>query len=385
MKKFIFAMVATMVAALFVGGGTFAVLIFGNRAAAPTYITTEEPEEAPVPTPVPTPSPEPTPTPEPEETPCPYTVTILVSAAGDTTLGGDSRWGGYHGFMRAFEESGRDYGYFLAGVSEIFFESDLSIANLEGALTNLLEPHDEKEFIFRGAPHFAEVLSAGHIDAVTLANNHTRDYFLAGYNGTREALDAVGVEYFGNEINTIMEVNGINVGLFGYRIWADSRYNRDIITAAIEDLRERGAQMIIAYYHWGNENQYTPQPYQRNIGRFSIDQGADLVLGAHPHVIQPVEEYNGRYIVYSLANFCFGGNGNPSDKDSFIFQQTFTFFHGELLAESEINIIPILVSSQQGYNDFHPTIATGADAERIMTKTEGTYVHVQRENIQQTD
>jgi len=167
-----------------------------------------------------------------------------------------------------------------------------------------------------------------------------------------------------------MEVNGIKVGMFGYRIWQDTAENRNRIRTAIANLQYRGAQLIIAYYHWGVERENMPEQYQINIGRYSIRNGADLVLGAHPHVIQGIEEYMGRFIVYSLANFSFGGNSNPPDQDSFIFQQTFSFYNGVLMPDIDKNVIPIFVSSVRYRNDFRPTIAEGADADRIMARIE---------------
>ena len=296
-------------------------------------------------------------------------VTITLSAAGDTTLGGDNRWAGYHAFMREFANSGQNHAHFLRNVAHIFYESDLSIVNLEGTLTYATE-HMDKEFVFRGPPHFAQILTAGHVDAVTISNNHTIDFFQRGYDDTVNALRDVGLTYFGNEFKTIKEVNGIKVGLFGYRIWHDSAENRNRIRAAINDLQNRGAQLIIAYYHWGTEHVNHPEQYQINIGRYSIRNGADLVLGAHPHVIQGIEQYMGRYIVYSLANFSFGGNANPRDQDTFIFQQTFSFEGGVLQAGGDTNIIPLFVSSVRGRNDFTPTVAEGTDAERILGRIE---------------
>jgi len=299
----------------------------------------------------------------------PNIVAVTISAAGDTTLGGDRRWAGYNAFMREFERGGRDHSHFLRNVAHIFYESDLSIVNLEGALTYATE-HLDKEFVFRGPPHFAQILSTAYVDVVTLANNHSQDFFRVGYDDTRNALTAAGVAYFGNEFNTIMEVNGIQVGLFGHRVWHDSAYNRNRITTAIDDLRNRGAQLVIAYFHWGVERANVPEQYQINIGRFAIRSGADLVLGAHPHVVQGIEEYMGRFIVYSLANFSFGGNANPTDQDSLIFQQTFYFYDGVLLPYNNTNIIPIFVSSVRYRNDFAPTIAVGEDAERILGRIE---------------
>jgi len=307
----------------------------------------------------------PTETTETTEPEAPHTRTITISAAGDATLGGDSRWAGYHAFMREFNNSGGDHSHFLRNVAHIFRDSDLTIVNLEGTLT-YAELHEDKEFVFRGPPHFAQILSSSYIDAVTISNNHTIDFFDAGYRDTINALRAEGIVYFGNEFNTLMEVNGITVGLFGYRIWDDSAWNHNRITQSIEYLRENGAGLIIAYFHWGTENVNFPEQYQINIGRFAIRQGADVVLGAHPHVIQGIETYMGRNIVYSLANFCFGGNANPPDQDSFIFQQTFTFYQGVLQLQNDTNIIPIFVSSVRYRNDFRPTIAQDTDGERIL-------------------
>jgi len=300
--------------------------------------------------------------------PCPI-VTITLTAVGDTTLGGDRRWAGYHAFMREFENSGRDHSHFMRNVAHIFYESCITIANLEGTLT-YATAHMDKRFVFRGPPHFAQILTAGYICTVTISNNHTIDFFERGMNDTRAALTYHGVTYFGNEFNAIKEVNGIKIGMFGLRIWNGGPENRDRIRNATNDLQNRGAQLIIAYYHWGVERNNHPEQYQIDIGRYSIRHGVDLVLGAHPHVVQGIEEYMGRLIVYSLANFCFGGNANPHDQDSFIFQQTFSFYDGELLPGVDKNVIPIFVSSVRYRNDFVPTIAEGADAERILGRIE---------------
>ena len=305
--------------------------------------------------------------PEIEEEPEPPStlVSLTISAAGDCTLGGDPRYSGR--LIRELESSDGDHSIFLSNVRHIFEEDDLTIVNLEGPLTDR-SAHLDKGYVFRGPPHLAKILSSSGVDAVTLANNHIKDFLEAGYQDTVEALEAEGVEYFGNEFHTTMEIKGIRVGLFGFNMWYDGADNRKRIESAIAALRSDGAQLIIAYYHWGTESVTTPDAYQRTIGRFTIDSGADLVLGSHPHVIQGIEVYKGKNIVYSLANFCFGGNNNPLDKDTFIFQQTFTFDDGLMLDTNETNIIPARVSSVRTHNDFRPTVAEDEDAERIIEK-----------------
>ena len=291
-------------------------------------------------------------------------VEITISAAGDVTLGGDSRLLGYHQFMEVFERNNRDFSYFLRYVRHIFEDSDLSIVNLEGTLTYATE-HIYAPFVFRAPPSFARILTYGAVDIVTVANNHTFDFFEAGYRDTLDALGAENIRYFGNDINTILDINGIPVGLFGFLMWEDSPYHRRNIENAIADLQQRGAQLIIAYHHWGIMGETLAAPYQQALGQFTLDKGAHLVLGSHPHNVQGIQEHNGRFIVHSLADFSYGGHSHPEDHDSFIFQQTFTFVDGELQDTQDINIIPIMMSSTRYYNNFQPIVADHEDAIRI--------------------
>ena len=106
------------------------------------------------------------------------------------------------------------------------------------------------------------------------------------------------------------------------------------------------------------------------LGRLAIDEGADLDAGHHPHVLQGIETYKGKNIVYSLGNFCFGGNSAPSDMDSMIFQQTFTVTEDGVTADNVTNIIPCSISSEYGYNNYQPTPSQGDEADRILAKIE---------------
>lgn len=137
----------------------------------------------------------------------------------------------------------------------------------------------------------------------------------------------------------------------------------------IKALKKAGAQVIIVNFHWGIEKQYTPDENQKALAHLAVDEGADLVIGHHPHVLEGIEEYNGKYICYSLGNFCFGGNSTPSDPDSMIVQQTFTFNKkGKLTKSSKLNIIPCSISSSSGYNDYCPVPLTGDAKQRVLDK-----------------
>ena len=126
--------------------------------------------------------------------------------------------------------------------------------------------------------------------------------------------------------------------------------------------------ITIVIFHWGNEKEEVPDSNQMTLGRLAIDEGADLVCGHHPHVLQGIEEYKGKNIVYSLGNFCFGGNSYPSDMDTMIFQQTFTVDKNGVKADNVTNVIPCSISSEYDYNNYQPTPAQGDEADRILAK-----------------
>lgn len=306
--------------------------------------------------------PEASPTPTPMEP-----VSLTISVVGDCTLGTDDYFD-YDTSLNAYYYS---YGkeYFLANVKSIFSADDLTIANFEGALTDSDERED-KQFAFKAPAEFAGILSSGSVEAVNLANNHTYDYGEQGFADTRTALDAENIVHFGYDEAAVMEVKGIKVGLVGIYELYDHMEREEQLKANIAKVKEEGAQLIIVIFHWGNEKETVPDSNQLALGKIAIDEGAHLVCGHHPHVLQGIDEYNGRNIVYSLGNFCFGGNSSPSDMDSMIFQQTFTIDSNGVKADNVTNIIPCSISSEYYYNNYQPTPAEGDEAERILYKIE---------------
>lgn len=293
--------------------------------------------------------------------------TISISVAGDCTLGFDERRGYGNSFPHEFERQQQDYGFFLQKVKHIFAESDLSLVNLEGALTDS-KVHADKSFVFRGPPDFARILAAGNIDAVNLANNHTFDYLEQGYRDTLRALRGAGIGYFGNEKVYATTIKGINIKLLGFTQWEAMGSTQKILTQ-IEEAKF-DADLVIVSFHWGDEYAYHPNDFQKTMGRLAIDSGADLVWGHHPHVLQGIEGYEGRNIVYSLGNFSFGGNRNPSDRDTIIFQQVFEFSNG-MLSGVDYKIIPCSISSVSERNNFQPIPLSGAEGERVIRKVLG--------------
>lgn len=297
----------------------------------------------------------------PEPTPEP--VKITISAAGDCTLGMDEEFNYDTSFNAMFESVG-DPGWFFENVRSIFEGDDLTIVNLEGPLTES-EDIQEKTFAFKGSPSYTQVLTAGSVEAANLANNHSRDYGESGYEDTIENVENAGIQTFGYERTALMEIKGVKVGLAGIYVLADGMEREAQLKEEVNALKDQGAQLIVVSFHWGSEKKNYPDDIQKSLAHTAIDEGADLVLGHHPHVLQGIETYKGKKIVYSLGNFCFGGNSNPSDKDTMIYQQTFTVTGDEVAEDEDFVIIPCSISSESDYNNYQPTPVQGDEKTRI--------------------
>jgi poly-gamma-glutamate capsule biosynthesis protein CapA/YwtB (metallophosphatase superfamily) len=294
-------------------------------------------------------------------------VSIIVSAAGDCTLGTDEHFDQSRSFNAYYDEYGASY--FFQNVKSVFDADDLTIVNMEGTLTDETERQD-KSFAFKGPSSYAQVLTEGGVEAVNLANNHSRDYGEQSYIDTIGHLGAAGIISFGYDRTAVLDVKGVQVGLVGVYELSGGMDCEEEMIANIRAVEEQGAQIVIVSFHWGEEKAYYPDETQVALAHSAVDNGADLVLGHHPHVLEGIEEYKGKNIVYSLGNFCFGGNSNPSDKDTMIFQQTFTVEDGELKEDNVTNIIPCSLSSVSDSNNYQPTPLEGEEAERVLDKIE---------------
>jgi poly-gamma-glutamate synthesis protein (capsule biosynthesis protein) len=294
-------------------------------------------------------------------------VTVTISAAGDVTLG-NYLGQDYSGSFDQTYDTADDEGYFFQNVYDIFSADDFTIVNLEGPLTTAEEIRLEKDYVIKGRPEYAELLRLGNIEAVGLANNHILDYCEQGLYDTIDAVKEQDIAYaYDTNVGTY-EVNGIKIGFVAISQVSRGNAMETTLKKGIEKLKDDGADIILALCHWGIEREFYPEEYQQYLGHLCIEWGADVVLGSHPHVLQGIEEYNGKYIVYSMGNFCFGGNRNPSDKDSMIFQQTYTFIDGEKQENTDIRVIPCSVSSVSDRNNYQPTPLTGSEGQRVIDR-----------------
>lgn len=312
---------------------------------------------------------------------------ITISFVGDNVLG-DYFGSSGETFNHTFAQMKRDYGYFFANVREILVRDDMSLGNLEGPLTTHNDDRLIKPFAFKGEPSYTQILKEGSIEAVNIANNHTRDYGMQGFIDTQKHLKEAGITFSGEGIVAIYEIKGRKIGMAGQRGW--NLAIKPQVKNDIDKLRAMGADIVIFSFHWGEERENYPNDTQRELGRFAIDNGADIVIGHHPHTLQGIEEYKGKKIVYSLGNFVYGGAKNPADKDTIIYQVRFAFgeYQGEL-ANAKISgeyvngvnafvkgehfserhsFIPALISGEKSRNNYQPIIAEGEDKERVLKR-----------------
>ena len=292
---------------------------------------------------------------------------ITISFAGDCTLGTYKGQSGNTTFDKIYNENGPEY--FFANVKDIFENDDLTLINLEGPLTDRTQTAN-KEFPIRGEKEYVEILVNGSVEVANLSNNHTYDCGQAGFDETKEVLTTNNIGFIGEGNIFTTEINGVKIGMLGYKIFNINSSLKETIKNDIEKLKHDDIGIICVMTHGGTpERIYESNTDQENISRYIIDCGADIVVGGHPHVLQGIEIYNNKFICYSLGNFSFGANKNPSDKDTFIYQQKFIVKEDGQVDYGESKIIPCKISSRDDINNYQPTPVLDADeALRILDK-----------------
>ena len=291
---------------------------------------------------------------------------VVVSAAGDCTLGTDSAFNYSTSLNAMYSKKGA--GYFLKGVKGVFSKDDLTIVNLEGTLTTRGSKAD-KAFAFRGKPSYTKILTKGSVEAVSFANNHCYDYGKVSYTDTIGYVKKAGVKLSSYSKVSVCKVKGVKIAMVSVDdIGQYGGQAKSLIKSGVKKLKKKNVNAIIVSMHAGIEKDYYPSSTQKSIAHYAVKQGADLVLGHHPHVLQGVEKYKGVYICYSLGNFCFGGNSNPADKNTMIVQKTLTFKDGKLVKDKALKVIPCSVSGHSSYNDYQPTALGGAAKKSVMSK-----------------
>ena len=281
---------------------------------------------------------------------------IIVSAVGDITIGGDVRKSGLSIFDKEKEKQGGDLSFVMRNVKDLLSQDHLTIGNFEGTLTTAGIPSNKKgnDFLFSAPPEYVSILQDGSFEAVSIENNHVMDHGEDGFNETTSVLEQAGIVWSAEDHMGVYETNGVTIAMLSYQTF-NGRYP-DLFNKVPRQVQEAKDQydIVIVSFHWGDELDYAPNANQVKLGRSTIDAGADLVVGHHSHRINPIEKYKDRYIAYSVANFSFAGNTKPRDMSTFILQVKFNVKDGETTTAG-FRIIPARISSKADVNDFAPT------------------------------
>ncbi|MBQ7921688.1 MAG: CapA family protein [Clostridia bacterium] len=233
--------------------------------------------------------------------------TITFSFVGDVMLASEYSAGRY-GTFNTFAETA-DPGYFFEKMLPVFASDDWTVANCENVFADQIEEMAVKDYSpaywYRSDTKYAGIYPQSSIEVASLANNHALDFGWRGYTDTENALKAEKVITVGEKQSVVLEKNGVRIGLF-----CCSLYSNHHLTPILDwlALAAEKTDFQIVYYHGGAERVHEPEDWRIAACHAMVDAGADLVLGSHPHVLQPYEVYNGGEIVYSLGNFLFGGS-----------------------------------------------------------------------------
>ena len=293
--------------------------------------------------------------------------TVAMTFVGDCTLGCDVDWlKDERAFTNVIDREGFDYPFAL--VRDAFLQDDLTVVNLEGVLADSDEDiMGGRKYNFRGPTAYAQILSRAGVELATLGNNHIKDFGKAGLESTIQALEAAGVGYAFTEDAFIFEKDGIRIGVLSFISNVFDRYQKQLpsIIAALRE--DEGCAAVVLCLHAGVEYSLHSGREQKRYARRAIDAGVDLVIGHHPHVLQGLDVYKGRNIVYSLGNFCFGGNRRilAEQSHSMAVRVEMAFDDG-VYAAQRLTILPAINTGTYDRNNYQPYWATGEQAQEVM-------------------
>lgn len=310
---------------------------------------------------------------------------ITITATGDTTLGSSKRIQTryYDASYQAYIEK-YGYAYPFDGIRHLTENDDITLVNLEGVL---YEPKElnTSHLVFNGPTDYAKILSAGSVEIVNLANNHTDDYGKAGYQSTVAALEAEGTHYcgeteFGRSIYWFDFENDVRIGFIGL-VPSYYKDNQDKVKQDMQKLKDEGCDVIVASIHCGLEGNATHSAMTDTYRKRAMALGAHIIIGTHPHVPQGLWVEKGVTTLHSLGNFSFGGNTGIDERlspESIIAQIDLHFEDGVYIGH-QVTIWPIMTTGAangsgmdgKGYaNDYRPILVQGEAAQAIMKKVQ---------------
>ncbi|MBM7713381.1 poly-gamma-glutamate synthesis protein (capsule biosynthesis protein) [Bacillus thermophilus] len=292
---------------------------------------------------------------------------ITISMVGDNSFGTYPEAPEHLQFDYVFEKNNGDNQYVYKNSLPWFHSDDYTVINAESAFTTETKAQ-QKMWRIKSHPKYAAFLPASGIEAANLANNHTMDYFEAGYHDTLKAFEEQDVAVFNEGMPLIVNIKDIETVFLGY----DYRYRKSADTYLhniIKDVKKykRKDNLVIVNMHWGIEYKQTPVAYQTKFGRAALDAGADIIVGHHPHCLQSIEKYNGKYIIYSMGDYAFGADPTLKSRETAIFRLTFAKENGSVVTKG-LRIAPALENSNNSEteNNYQPLPVFGEKAKEIV-------------------
>ncbi|MDP2674637.1 MAG: CapA family protein [Dehalococcoidia bacterium] len=255
---------------------------------------------------------------------------------------------------------GDDFLYTVAATKEITATADLTVINLEAPLIEGCPYHDAG-FTLCGRPGFTAALQAAGVDIATLENNHVGNYGLEGIYETEDHLTAAGIDHADRITPVVKDVRGLKFGFLAFNGVGET-FNRAKVTAAVKALRPQVDVLAVAF-HWGAEYVSLPQTAAGvadddpvEIAHLAVDAGADLIIGNHPHWVQAVELYRGKFIAYAHGNFIFDQMWSYETRVGVIGR--YTFYDDVLIG---VEFVPVLSE-----NYAQPVPMQGAGARAVL-------------------
>jgi poly-gamma-glutamate capsule biosynthesis protein CapA/YwtB (metallophosphatase superfamily) len=288
---------------------------------------------------------------------------VLLAAAGDVTPG--------EGVSATVERDGEAYPW--TGVARMLRAADIATVNLEGAISDRGVAAANKQYHFRGGPGLLRgAARVAGIDLVTIANNHSLDFGRDAFLDTLSAAHNAGLKTVGGGATidqarrpAILEAGGLRIAVLGYSDvrpygfdagpdWAGTAPADPYAIATDVAAARRRADLVVVWFHWGVELATSPNGQQQALANAALSAGASVVLGAHPHVLQPITRQGHKLVAWSLGNFVFP-SGSPQTTDT-----------GVLLASLDAHGVTGFRLARATIHGFRPEldapVASGTDA-----------------------
>lgn len=300
------------------------------------------------------------------------TTVVRLTCTGDVMLGCNDRVRDQDYSIRHYIDQ-YGFAYPFEKLQVLIGQDDITLSNME-CVFNSTEPDSTSRLRFRAPETYVQALVEGSIEVVNLANNHFSDFGKAAHDTTVRTLDAAGVKYCGcteyGSYACYVDVKGVRIGFVGVIPLWHKDHARDT-ERCFQQLKDAGCQVIVASLHCGTEYNETHGNIHDSYGSMLRANGANIIIGNHPHVPQGVSVKDGVTQIYSLGNNVFGGNTGVDEEIHYLGSTVAAFdlyFEDGVYIGHQMTLWPIHISGAAPENNYQPVLVEGEDAQRIMRR-----------------